>query len=88
MNPELCRKSTEDMIKYFILFLLVVGILANLDFYPDKTTTYSISSSQTTHAAFGQCDATNEYMYFTYWGNDSRVEVYDRNASFLCSIIF
>lgn len=87
MNPESERKSTKDMVKYFILFLLV-AILLNLDLQLEKPTTYSFSAAKTTHAAFGQCDATDKYMYFTYWGKDSRVEIYDNNAVFLGTLIF
>lgn len=92
MNPKTFELSKNLGKKLAIVFLIVIILLemGNEIWAKDKNdmSNYMFSTKQNSLAAFGQCDATDEFMYFSYWGKTSRVEVYDSNACFLYSIVF
>ena len=90
MSPSDENANRRRGVMCFVLFLIFVF----LSFFIKDTTKndesfrakYWFSNEQNSISAFRQCDATDEFMYFTYQNNISRVEVYDDNGLFQYTI--
>lgn len=54
----------------------------------EDTQGFIVSYSQKNRARFGECDATSKYMFFSYGGGDTEIDVYDTSANFLYRLIF
>lgn len=92
------NKAQSEMDKKYMRVLLIAGIM--LAFFlvkcfftpgyfpkPDAQI-WSIGTTPASSQGFGQCDATDDCMYFSHWGKHSQVDVYRHDGTFLYSIEF
>lgn len=82
------RDVNWKMILIFSILVLFVSIKQDMDRNTPVTTKWELSFQHIGPIAFEQCDATDEYLYFSYMNSVSSVDVYDRQACYLYSLVF
>lgn len=80
------------IIRCLLAFLLLCALLAIKKEYIDipktSVSTYSYTQNRVDLVPFGQCDITDQFVYFTYRMKKTIVVVYDLNANYLQTIEF
>ena len=90
------KQKTVCMISLLIIsavFLMVHFVMNRpvSDNYEVLTNSHdwTISTERKNRGTFGQCDATDHHLYFSYWNsNNSQIDVYDNQGGFLYMISF
>ena len=82
---------SEKNRKVFALFLILVVFLSikqSIDRSTPMPATWTLSNGHIGPVAFSQCDATDEYLYFSYSNSRTSVDVYDLDANYLYTLCF
>lgn len=72
----------------FCVLVLFLTFKQRMDMYTSVNTEWTLSSQHVGPICYKQCDATDEYLYFSYQNSRSSVDVYDRQASYLYTLVF
>ena len=82
---------SEKNWRVLVVFLILVAFLSikqSIDRSTPMPATWTLSNGHIGPVAFSQCDATDEYLYFSYYNSTTSVDVYDLDANYLYTLCF
>ena len=71
-----------------LAFFLIKCFFSQGYFPKPNEQAWHIGTSPASSRRFGQCDATDDRLFFSYWGKISQVDAYDHEGTFLYSLEF
>ena len=81
-------KDTWKVLLVFCVLALCLTVKQSMERNAPVNTEWTLSSQHVGPRSFAQCDAAGEYLYFSYQNSRSSVDVYDRQACYLYTLVF